>query len=77
MPLYITERVFSAVHDLGERCTVQDGENLIAKVQLLCDGVDSELVPGVDGTLSVTKILDKLKEDAKTGGHPQLRTRHI
>lgn len=54
VPRYITERVLSAIHCLGERCTLHEGENLVAKVPLMCDGVDSELIiepflPGVDG----------------------------
>ncbi len=44
VPSYITERVFSAIHDLGESNTLDESENLIARQPLLCDGVDSELI---------------------------------
>ena len=54
VPNYITERVLSAIHCLGERCTLHEGENLVDKQLLMCDGIDSNLIiekfnPGVQG----------------------------
>ncbi len=64
VPAYISARVLGAVHDLGERCTLHEGENLVAKLPLLCDGVDSEL------------LIEPLAPDDEGEGSGDPRARH-